>query len=66
MSMVRNAFRSGGGCWRLVGGGERDEQPVVDLGVEDGDADAVGGEGVAVGVREPADEAVARRSRRRS
>jgi hypothetical protein len=38
----------------LVGGGERDQQPVIDLGVEDGDADAVAGEGVAVGVREPA------------
>jgi len=37
----------------LVRGGERDQQPVVDLGVEDGDADAVGGECVAVGVREP-------------
>jgi hypothetical protein len=26
----------------LVRGGERDQEPVVDLGVEDGDADAVG------------------------
>jgi len=42
----------------LVGGGERDEEPVVDLGVEDGDPDAIGGEHVAVGVREPADEPV--------
>ena len=40
----------------LVGGGEWDEEPVVDLGVEDGDADAVRGEGVAVGVREAVDE----------
>jgi len=31
-----------GGCLGLVRGGERDEQPVVDLGVEDGDPDAVG------------------------
>jgi hypothetical protein len=53
---------SGQGCselgWGLglVGGGERNEHPVVDLGVEDGDADAVGGEGVAVGVGQAADE----------
>jgi phenylacetate-CoA ligase len=46
-----------GRCLGLVRGGERDEQPVVDLGVEDGDADAVLGQGVAVGVREPADQA---------
>src|SRR5215207_4037636 len=39
----------------LVGGGKRNEQAVVDLGVGDGDADAIGGEGVAVGVREAAD-----------
>jgi predicted ATPase/class 3 adenylate cyclase len=35
---------------------ERDQEPVVDLGVEDGDPDAIGGEHVPVGVREPADE----------
>jgi hypothetical protein len=29
-------------CLGLVRGSERDEQAVVDLGVEDGDADAVG------------------------
>ena len=45
------------GCLRLVGGGQRNEQSVVDLGVGDGDADAVGGEGIAVGVRESMDEA---------
>ena len=46
--------------WRLGldRGGERDEQPIVDLGVEDGDADAVAGRGVVVGVREPADQPV--------
>ena len=58
---------AGDGCQRgaefgrrlgLVRGGERDQEPVVDLDVEDGDADAVGGEHIAVGVREPADEAV--------
>ena len=32
----------------MVGGGAWDEEPVVDLGVEDGDADAVAGDGVAV------------------
>ena len=31
-------------CLGLVGGGERDEEPVADLGAEYGDADAVGGE----------------------
>jgi hypothetical protein len=31
-------------CLGLVLGGEQDEEPVADLGVEDGDADAVGGE----------------------
>ena len=42
---------------RLVGGGQRNEESVVDLGVGDGDADAVAGEGVVVSVWEPADEA---------
>ena len=45
------------GCLRLVGRGKWNEQSVVDLGVGDGDADAVGGEGVVVGVCEPMDEA---------
>jgi hypothetical protein len=37
--------------WRLglVGGHERAEQPVVELGVEDGELDAVGGQEVGVG-----------------
>jgi hypothetical protein len=35
-----------------------DEEPVLDLRAEDGDADAVGGEHVAVGVGKPTDEAV--------
>jgi hypothetical protein len=34
----------------------KDEQPVLALGVEDGDTDAVCGEDVAVGVLKPADE----------
>src|SRR6266511_356324 len=46
--------------WRLglVCGDERDYEPVVELGIEDGDADALGGEHVAVGVLDAADEAV--------
>ena len=40
----------------MVGGGEWDEESVVEFGVEDGDADAVAGEGVAVGVGEAVDE----------
>jgi hypothetical protein len=35
----------------LVGCDERGEEPVVDLGVEDGDLDSVAGESVAVGVK---------------
>jgi hypothetical protein len=53
---VLRVARSCGGGPGLVGGGERDEQPVLALGVEDGDTDAVCGEDVAVGVLEPADE----------
>src|SRR5215813_14104183 len=44
------------GCLRLVGRDERGEKPVVDLGVEDGDPDAVVGEPVAVGAGLSADE----------
>src|SRR5439155_20784291 len=48
-----------GGCGRLVAGGhEGSEDAVVDLVVEDGDADAFGGEGVGVGVGDALDEAV--------
>src|SRR6266508_3143195 len=42
--------------WWLVGGEEWSEEPVVDLGVEDRPAHAVGGEVVGVGVRQSADE----------
>ena len=42
----------------LVGVEERAEQPGLQLGVEDGDADALGGEGVGVGARCSLDEAV--------
>lgn len=45
-----------GRCLGLVGSGERAEHPVVNLGVEHGDASALGGELVAVGVREAADQ----------
>jgi hypothetical protein len=44
------------GRW-LVGGQQRDEDPVVDLGVEDREAEAVRGQGVGVGVRQPFDQA---------
>lgn len=49
----------------LVSSGERDEHPVIDLGVEDSDADALGGELVAVGVGMRRMSPV-RRSRRKS
>ena len=57
--MVARARRSSSGCGWLVGGGEeRAEEAVVELGVEDGDADPVGGEAVGVGVRDAFDEPV--------
>ena len=40
----------------LVGGQERAQEPVVQLGVEDRDLEPVGGQDVAVGVLDPADE----------
>src|SRR6266516_5816260 len=42
----------------MVGGGQRSEQAVVDLGVEDRQALAVGGQDVGVGVFDPADQVV--------
>src|SRR5256886_10375206 len=42
----------------LIGGGEWDEEPVVELGVEHGDADAVRGEHVPGGAGDAADESV--------
>jgi hypothetical protein len=47
-----------GWCLGLVGGDEGNQEPVVDLEVEDGDADAVCGEYTAVGVWEAMDEAL--------
>jgi hypothetical protein len=38
------------GCLGLVGGGEWDEESVVEFGVEDRDVDAVAGQDVAVAV----------------
>ncbi len=39
------------GCrWLVAGGDEGPQESAVDLGVEDGDADAFGGEHVGVGV----------------
>ena len=43
------------GCLRLVGGQQGAEQAVVELGVEDGHAGAVGGQDVAAGVLDPRD-----------
>src|SRR5271163_2604132 len=47
------------GWWRrwLVGGQEGMEKASVEFGVEDGHFEAVGGEGVAVGVRDSDNEA---------
>ena len=55
--MVRRAARSSGGAWGLVGGQQWAEEPVVELGVEDGDLDPVGGQHVVVGVLDAADQA---------
>ena len=46
--MVVRAARSSGGGVGLIGGNQRDEQPVVDVGLEHGDADALIGEHTAV------------------
>ncbi len=46
------------GLW-LVAGHERAQHAVVDLGVEDREAQAVGGQGVGVAVRDPGDQPVA-------
>ena len=45
-----------GWCLGLVGCGERDQHPVVDLVWRRGDMDAVGSQGVAVGVGQAADQ----------
>jgi hypothetical protein len=49
---------------RLVGGGQQSEQAVVELGAEDRQTLAVGGQRVGVGVFDPADEAVNPHQRR--
>jgi hypothetical protein len=46
---------------RLSGGEQRGQDAVVDLGVEDGEGQAVGGQVVGVGVRAAGDQAVAGR-----
>jgi hypothetical protein len=56
--MTVSAARRLGGAWGWFAAVSGIREPVVDLGVEDGDADAVCGEHVVVGVREPADQAV--------
>ena len=55
--MAVSAALRGAGAWGLVGGEEGPQEPVVELGVEDGDADAVGGQDVAVGPLDPGDDA---------
>src|SRR5271169_2099117 len=45
-----------GGCLGLAGGQQGPQEPVVDLGVEDRGADAVGGQDVVVGAGDPADQ----------
>src|SRR6185312_11378826 len=61
---VQAALEGGEGAadveWRgwSVGVEERSQQPVVELGVEDGDADVLGGEDVAVAAGQALDESV--------
>jgi hypothetical protein len=45
-------------CWRLVGVEERSEQSTVELGVEDGNADAFGRHGVRVRPRHALNQSV--------
>jgi hypothetical protein len=45
--------------WWLVAGHERAQDAVVDLGVKDGEFEAVGGEGVLVAVGDAGDQPVA-------
>lgn len=47
------------GCWRVVGGDARPKEPVVDLGVEDGDTQPVAGELVGVRVLTALEQPVA-------
>jgi hypothetical protein len=47
-----------GGRLGLVSGEERGQDSVVDLGVEDGEPESVGGQIVGVGVGTPDDQAV--------
>ena len=47
-----------GRCWWLVGLEQWSEDPVANLGIEDRDAEAVGGEGGGVGARDSLDQAV--------
>src|SRR6185437_12461623 len=62
--VVQAALEGGEGAadveWRgwSVGVEERSQQPVVELGVEDGDADALGGEDIAVAAGQALDESV--------
>ena len=58
-SIVREGGAELGRGLGLPGGEQRGEDPVVDLGVEDGEGQAVGGQVVGVGVRAPGDQPVA-------
>ena len=62
-SMTRRASRSGGGAWGWSPAMSGSQDAVVDLGVEDREAEAVGGEGIQVAVRDAGDEAVAGQAR---
>ena len=54
--MAASAARRLGGAWGWLAAVSGTRSRFGDLGIEDGDPDAVAGQGVAVGVREPADE----------
>ena len=57
--MARRAARSSGRAWGWPGSYERTQEPVVDLGVEDREAQAVRGQCVPVPVRDAGDQLVA-------
>jgi len=54
--MARRACRRAGGAWGWSAASRGAKQPVVQLGVEDGNLDAVGGQHLAVGALDLADE----------
>jgi hypothetical protein len=54
--VMARAARSSGGAWGWLAAVSGRDHPVMDLGVEESEADTVGCELIAVGVRETADE----------